>query len=193
MYYNSNKKIRFNETFEEMSSDASDRIVVPLNKVREGQAIVSSEFNYSCKYENCYNKNITLKVNNQYYDDSANFKVISTYNKNNFTRITGLNHFWNYEHAIFINPNEYNRLFNKGIYQSSVYIQDIKLADETNIDATGTAQILIDNSSSTLALKDGAVEFRDTHFDEQLDEVQPDVYYDNEFYLHTNLVDFVQT
>ena len=131
LYYNSNKKIRFNETFEEISSDASDRIVVPLNKVREGQAIISSEFNYSCKYENCYNKNITLKVNNQYYDDSANFKVISTYNKNNFTRITGLKHYWNYEHAIFINPNEYNRLFNKGIYQSSVYIQDIKLADET--------------------------------------------------------------
>ncbi len=70
---------------------------------------------------------------------------------------------------------------------------NLKLADETSIGASGIVQILLDNSTSTLALKDGPIEFRDTHFEEFLDGVNADVYYDDEFNLHTNLADFIGT
>lgn len=150
MYNNSNKKIKFNETFEDIDNMSSNRIVVPLNKVKEGQAIISSEFNYYCKYNNCFNKNIVLDVHNQYYDDSMTFKVVNTYNKNSFNRLTGLKNLWMYQYAIFVNPNDYNKLFNKGIYQSSVYVQDIKLTDET-------IQDLNNLGYNTFAIKDHLV------------------------------------
>ena len=131
MYNNSVKKIKFNETFERIDNISSDKAIIPLNKVKEGQAIVSSQFNYYCKYSNCYNKNIVFNLHNQYFDDSMTFKVEGTYNKNNFTRLTGLNKSEMYEYAIYINPNDYNKLFNKGIYQSSIYVKDLKQIDDT--------------------------------------------------------------
>lgn len=130
IYNTAGKKIKFNETFEKLDNLSLDRMIVSSALVKEGQAIVSSDLNYYCKYQNCLNKNITINVNNQYYTEEISLKVSRTYNKNSFKRIFNIKEYWPYERAIFINNNDYNRLFNKGIYQSSVYVKDVKLVDD---------------------------------------------------------------
>lgn len=131
VYNNSRKKVKFNESFQKIENYSTDKMIVPSNKVKEGQTIISSNLNYYCKYENCFNKTITLNVSNQYYNESINLKVFRTYNKNNFYNLTGYKYSDNYDTAIFVNPNDYSKLFSKGIYQSSVFIKDIKNIDKT--------------------------------------------------------------
>ena len=130
-YNNSAKKVRFFETFHRIDNNSTDKMIVSSDKIKDGETFISSELNYYCKYQNCYNKIITLNVSNQYYDDSLDLKVTKTYTKNSLKKLLGITDTWAYETAIFISTNDYNRLFNKGNYQSAVYVSDVKHVDST--------------------------------------------------------------
>lgn len=99
--------------------------------VPEGKALVSEEMNGYYKNGKAVGQNMNIRVESFFYNSAADLKIDGTYNKKNFTSKTGLKDFDNYDGAVFINPADYNRLFMAGQYQASVYIEDMRQADET--------------------------------------------------------------
>lgn len=103
--------------------------IVPSEKVEKGSAIVSDNLKYQLQRGNIRNQDITIYVDNIYYHDELELKISNTYTEKNFNKITGYNLF--NENRIFINEEDFNKLFNKPYYQSSVYVKDIRKIDNT--------------------------------------------------------------
>lgn len=121
--------------------------IKPSDKVNEGEVIISKDLNYLCRNFNCKNEPLSIEVENIYYNDSKNLKVVNTYNKNNFTSLLGINNYESNNGTIYISYDDYNKLYNHGIYQSSVYVKDsLKIND--------TLKSLEELNFKTLALKD---------------------------------------
>ena len=80
------------------------------------------------------NKTVTIYVDNIFYNEELNLKIIDTYKKSNFKKINGYKENQEYSENtpfIYINEEDYNSLFYKPNYQSSVFVKDIDNIDET--------------------------------------------------------------
>lgn len=117
LYYNSN--------FYETSFK-----IVPNSHVEDGQVYISSNLNDLCKNENCINTPLTIEVNNLYYEDKITLNVTNSYTKNNFKSLLGSDYSEDNDGIIYISINDYNRLFNKANYQSSIFVKDVQNIDE---------------------------------------------------------------
>ncbi len=122
-----NSKLRtfFNNQYD------SYRTIVPSDKVEKGQAIVSDDWNYQVEERSVSGMNIIIEVQNIYYTDELDLEIEDTFSKNSFNRLTGYESFDKYRQAIFVNKEEYESLFNKPSYQSSVYVKNTENIDET--------------------------------------------------------------
>lgn len=122
-----NSKIRtfFNNQYD------SYRTIVPSEKVNKGQAIVSEDWNYQVEDRRVSGMHIIIEAQNIYYTDELDLKIKDTFSKNSFNRLTGYDSFDKYRQAIFVNKEEYESLFNKPSYQSSVYVKNTENIDET--------------------------------------------------------------
>ncbi len=120
----SNVKILMNNQYVEYQ-------IVPNERVEKGTAIVDDDMKYDFKNNKIINTPINILVSNIYYNDEININVANTYTKWNFKRLTGKDNYDYNRFIIFVNPEDYNSLYDKPSYQSSVYIKDMKLIDET--------------------------------------------------------------
>ncbi len=105
--------------------------VLPSEKVEKGTAIVYDDLRYQMTSGNIRNKTIQIEVNNIYYQETLNLKIKNTYTKSNFKKMTGYEEYDNYRVAIFINNEEYNAIYNKPSYQSSIFVEDSQTIEET--------------------------------------------------------------
>jgi len=148
---NSTTKTEFNDKILTSSQYMMQYKVLPNSKVPAGKAYVSEELNYMTKYYNCKNYTLNINIENMYFKDSLNVKISNTYNKKSFERLTGITEeqggFNLYNGAIFVNDKEYQNLFNKGNFQSSVFIKDEKEKDTV-------LAALEDSGYKTLYVKD---------------------------------------
>lgn len=101
------------------------------NNVKVGEAYISGDLNYLCKNNYCVNNDLSIEVNNIYYSDVVNLKVGRVYYKYNFNSLLGLKDYDDNNGKVYISYEDYNNLYNKGIYQSSVFIKDVNKAKET--------------------------------------------------------------
>lgn len=120
----SDMKILFNNKYQQY-------MVEPNDNVKSGTAIVDDELKYQFKNYKIKNQPLNIYLNNIYYDGELALSISNTYTKSNFKKVTGLNKYDANRYKIFININDYNSLYNKPSYQSSVYVKDIKTIDET--------------------------------------------------------------
>ena len=120
----SNVKLFMNNKYQQYTIEKSD-------KVESGTAIIEDEFKYEFKDYKVKNQPMTIYVDNLYYQDELNLSIIGTYTKSNFERLTGFNNYDSNRYKIFINADDYNSLFDKPSYQSSVYVKN-----EENIEQT---------------------------------------------------------
>ncbi len=104
--------------------------IFPSNKVSRGKVVISDDNSYKCKNMKCKNYSFKINVNNLYYNDSYELKVSKTYTKKNFNKLTGYD-YEKYNGAIFMNDEEYKEMFNKNYYQSSIFMKDDKLSEQT--------------------------------------------------------------
>ena len=104
--------------------------IIPSNKVSRGKVVISDDNSYKCKNMKCKNYSFKINVNNLYYNDSYELKVSKTYTKKNFNNLTGYD-YEKYNGAIFMNDEEYKEMFNKNYYQSSIFMKDDKLSEQT--------------------------------------------------------------
>lgn len=79
----------------------------------------------------CIGKNIEISVDGVYDKDSVNVRITRTYNKNNFSSLLGEEYNESINGAVYVNEDQYDRLVNKGYFQSSVYVEDVKKLDDT--------------------------------------------------------------
>lgn len=120
----SNMKILLNNKYEQY-------IVEPNDNVASGKAIVDDELKYQFKNYKIKDQSLEIYIDNIYYKGELNLSISNTYTKSNFKRILGLDKYDNNRYKVFINTNDYNSLFDKPSYQSSVYVTDTKTIDET--------------------------------------------------------------
>ena len=124
--------------------------VIPSDHVHGDDAYISSNFNSLCKNESCIGYPLKLEVSQIYYQDSISLKVGKTYQKSNMKTLLGDYSFDEYNGAIFISQDNYRRLFEKGNYQSSIYVDN-----EKNVD--GVVEELSKLNLSSLKIKDTLV------------------------------------
>ena len=121
--------------------------------VSPGTAFVSEDYNAYCDKFKCIDKTFTIHVKNIYYETSKTLTIKKTYNQKNIAWILNLPKYKEedfsefYNGKIYINPNDYNNLFNKGIYQISVFVKDIDYIHKTNKKIEGLGY-------NTLVIKD---------------------------------------
>ena len=120
----SNIKILMNNKYEQYEIEATE-------KVERGKAIVDDELKYGFKNYQIVNKPINIYVKNIYYEDELNLTISNTYTKNNFKRLTGLDKYDYNRYKIFINKEDFDSLYNKLSYQSSVFVIDDEKIEET--------------------------------------------------------------
>lgn len=105
--------------------------ITPNANVPEGVAYVSKDLNSYTTNGSCINKPITIEVENLYYKDTLNLKISKTYTKNNMNSLLGIKDYQINNGTIYINTEDYNRLFNKDTYQSSIFVKDTEILEQT--------------------------------------------------------------
>lgn len=124
--------------------------VYPNDKVPEGKAYVSSEFEELLDSGSPIGKNIEISVENIYYKDNITVSIEKIYKKSNFESLLGLKDYESQMNTIFISQEDYNKLFGKNVYQSSVFVEDSRDVEEVS-------RKLHDIGIKTLAVKDTLV------------------------------------
>lgn len=130
--------------------------LIPNSNIPSGNAYVSSDLNSYCADGNAVKKPLSIEVNNLYYNDALPLTIAKTYTKWNMESLLNVTDFEMNNGAIYINPDDYNNLFNKNAYQSSVFVNDFEQINQT-------IKELNDMGYTTLAMKnalaqDGATE-----------------------------------
>ena len=118
------------QNYESSSYDPYFRIT-PSASVPEGKAYVSRDFNDLTEKGNCVGKSIVISTDSIYNKDSMTVTIAATYTKSNFKRLTGEAYSESKVGCVYVNEDDYNKLINKGTFQSSVFVKDVKKLDET--------------------------------------------------------------
>ena len=100
-----------------------DLNVIPNSNVNKGEVYISEYVNNI--FTNCLNKKLDIKIENIYYNENLSFNIKEIYDNNNIHKLLNIDEKEN-DFNIYINYEDYNNLFNKGNYQSSVFVKDIK-------------------------------------------------------------------
>lgn len=126
-------KVYFMNSYHNSSLYNPEYKIVSSPYVPQGKAIIPDDYKFSCPNSNCINQGLDIIVENLYYKDSINLSVLNHYNKNNLQSLLHINAslYEEINGTIFINNNDYNKLFDKENYQSSIFVKDIKLINDT--------------------------------------------------------------
>ncbi len=100
----SDTKVKINNIYYK-NEQYNNLLKIESNKnVPDGKAYFPEDYSYYCKNSRCKNKKISVKVDNMYFNDELEL----------------------------ISINDYNRLYNKGIYQITVRVKDFQKINETD-------------------------------------------------------------
>ena len=69
---------------------------------------------------------VKLRVKALYYYAETDLMIMGTYGEKTFTKKTGLEDLAEHDGEIYINPIDYRRLYEKGSFQASVFVDDTK-------------------------------------------------------------------
>lgn len=101
------------------------RLIVNSN-VDKGEVLMSQEVNNFYDNLNAKGKTVKVSVENIFYSRTAALEISDTYTEKNFEEKTGLKDYSAYMGSVFVNREDYSRLFAGGNYQVSVYVNDVR-------------------------------------------------------------------
>ena len=107
------------------------------DRVAKGSAYVSENISYVCKDYECKNKTMAINVNNLYYTDKIDLKITNVYNDKNIGSLLWIAKDDRGNGSIYINPDDYNKLFDKGSYQASVMADTVSNVDNLSNELEG--------------------------------------------------------
>ncbi len=101
-----------------------------LDSIKSGEVYISDSYNNYCANYVCKNNNLSIKTENIYFKDKIDLKITEVYNTQNAKNILGIS-YENADNAIYLNASDYEKLFRKGNYQSSVFVKELKDLDSS--------------------------------------------------------------
>ena len=104
--------------------------ILPSEKVPHGKVVIPESWANQCKDFDCKNSSVKININNLYYNFDKYYDVLDNYESKNIEELTGYKYNI-FNNSIFINDKDYNSLFDRGYYQSSVFIKDEKIVRNT--------------------------------------------------------------
>ena len=110
------------------------QVVYPSKKVPKGEVYISEDQAYQFYEEGAARgKTMGLRVKNHYFEESRDFRISQVFKADNIRSLLGLskNNYDEYTSNVYINPSDYNKIFNQGNFQSSFFMKDEKLSDST--------------------------------------------------------------
>ena len=110
------------------------QVVYPSKKVPKGEVYISEDQAYQFYEEGAARgKTMGLHVKNHYFEESRDFRVGQVFKADNIRSLLGLskNNYDEYTSNVYINPSDYNKIFNQGNFQSSFFMKDEKLSYST--------------------------------------------------------------
>ncbi|MFQ9892130.1 MAG: ABC transporter ATP-binding protein [Emergencia sp.] len=107
-----------------------------------------------------------LKLTNKsiYFEDTFDFTVGAVYNKDNLAYHLDLDNFDDISGSLFLNPADYNKMFGKGNFQSSVLTKDYKIAAQTAKEITKAGYTAFRVNDGVISYMGGFEIVRDTFF-----------------------------
>ena len=103
--------------------------LVTNENVPEGYILLPTSYDSLYKEGYAAGQTVVLRTKSLYYDESLNLMIMGTYGEKTFERKTGLKDLSMHDGEIYINPMDYRRLFEKGSFQTSVFVDDTKNAE----------------------------------------------------------------
>ena len=122
------------------------------NKVPEGYVLISTSWDSQFKKGYAAGNDIKLHVKTLYYEETLPLTIMGTYGEKTFTKKTGLKNLDEHEGEVYINEMDYRRLYEKGSYQATIFIDDTKKME-------GMKDMLERGGYHALALKDHIYNF----------------------------------
>ena len=123
-------KIHMNgKNYDSYNSPGSDFDIRISDRVAPGNAYTPENINYICPDYDCRWESLIIKVDNLYYHDEFGLYIPYTYNEKNVNNLLGINKDSNTYGSVFINQEDYDRLFNKDSYQASVMANHVDNVD----------------------------------------------------------------
>lgn len=123
------QEIHFADLILTGNSGMGETSVLESDKVPEGEIYVPEDIGGLS--ESPLGKELKLVNKSLYFEDTFRFTVGAVYNKDNLQYYLGLDKFDEISGSIFVNPKDYNRIFDKGNFQSSILVKNEKLAEAT--------------------------------------------------------------
>jgi len=121
-----------NKHYESYDSPGYEFDIRTSDKVPTGGIYVSEAISYACYEYNCKNKGLNIVVDNLYYSDKLELTVKNVYNEKNANSLLGINKDSAVYGSLFINPSDYDKLFNKDSYQASVFSKHVGNVDQVS-------------------------------------------------------------
>ncbi len=94
--------------------------------VPEGYILLPTSFDPMFKEGYAAGKEVELSAKSIYYDQKLKLMIMGTYGEKTFERKTGLKNLEEHDGEIYINEMDYRRLYEKGNFQASVFVDDTK-------------------------------------------------------------------
>lgn len=126
-----------------------ERCIYSSPKVPEGKVFIFEDQAYYYKDGQAKDKEFSLKVSNRFFESEEKYTIADIITDKNIKQLLDIEQeeydmFYN---CVFINDKDFKKLFDKGYYQISAYM-------ENETDSDTTLQALKDAGYNTLALKD---------------------------------------
>ncbi|MDD3453071.1 MAG: ABC transporter ATP-binding protein [Bacilli bacterium] len=127
----SSVEILFNNEIYSSDSNYGYYKITTSNLVKPGSVYIPEEMNYKCQNSKCINYPVKINIKNMYFENELNLTVEKTYNEKNIKTLLNIDDYASATGNFYVNPNDYINLFDKGNYQSTIYINNIKQKNET--------------------------------------------------------------
>ena len=115
--------------------------------VPEGYILLPTSYDSMFKEGYAAGKEIELRAESLYYYQELNLMIMGTYGEKTFEKKTGLTNLGEHDGEIYINEMDFRRLYEKGTFQTSVFVDDTKNME-------GMKDMLERGGYHTLVLKD---------------------------------------
>lgn len=96
------------------------------DNVPEGYILLPTSFDPMFKDGYAAGKEMQLRAKALYYDQELTLMIMGTYGEKTFERKTGLKNFAEHDGEVYINEMDFRRLYEKGSFQASVFVDDTK-------------------------------------------------------------------
>ncbi len=103
--------------------------LVTNENVPEGYILLPTSFDSMFKEGYAAGKEVGVDVKALYYQQHLTLMIMGTYGEKTFEKKTGLKDLAEHDGEIYINPMDYRRLYEKGSFQTSVFVDDTRNMD----------------------------------------------------------------